>query len=139
MLHAVVTGKTNIVEYAVRSGISPDYATKGGTALVLAAIEGYASVVKTLLKHGADVDGTDDIGRTPLVIAALEGHVDVAKELLDYGANVEVTDDRRMNPLEIAIMGRHEDVVTVLLRHGVRVTGKMCPSTGRSSFAPIGS
>ena len=48
-------------------------------------------VVKELVRAGASVDQTLDIGCTPLYIASQHGHVEVVKELVMAAADPEAT------------------------------------------------
>merc|ERR1711920_388401 len=63
------------------------------TPLLLAAQEGFADVVKLLLKEGrsnaVNVKAVD--GRTPLIAAARFGFLPVCQVLLDHGADRSAT------------------------------------------------
>jgi hypothetical protein len=61
---------------------------KAKEALVEAARAGQTDVVKSLLKHGVDVNARDLLGETALLAAAEEGHLKVVRFLLDRGADV---------------------------------------------------
>lgn len=50
--------------------------TEGRTALMLAAGQGQAEVLRTLLEHGSDVLLYDKTGSTALHIAAARGHIE---------------------------------------------------------------
>lgn len=61
------------------------------TPLLLAAAEGYACQVKTLIEWGADVDVEDELGRTPLMLASAQSLEAQPKilTLLDHGADLQ--------------------------------------------------
>ncbi|MBO8450903.1 MAG: ankyrin repeat domain-containing protein [Spirochaetes bacterium] len=58
----------------------------GGTALMIAAYDGHADVVRLLLDAGADVNAEDQNGSTALMLAAEEGHEDIVRILTEAGA-----------------------------------------------------
>lgn len=57
----------------------------GNTALHLAALGGYTSALKVLIKTKAVIDTTNDDGETALHIAASNNYVNAAFLLLDSG------------------------------------------------------
>ncbi len=96
------------------------------TALTAAAQNGHNDVVKTLLKHGADIEARGGVCNTlsqlivesdyrlldclliltvapfqddytALMWATQNNHIDVVRTLLSHGADVNVTNDVRMN------------------------------------------
>ena len=73
-------------------------ATGGGNELHQAAMEGDASRVRGMLRHGIAPDARDVRGRTPLHIAAEENWPGVAKVLLDAGADLVATDHQGRTP-----------------------------------------
>ena len=58
----------------------------GRTALMVAADEGHAEVVRLLIEVGADLNLLDDEGSSALSLARNYGHLDVAAELAAAGA-----------------------------------------------------
>ena len=58
---------------------------RGQTALMWAAAEGHAAVVRALLEAGADINATLDSGFTPFFFAVREGRIDVVRALLEAG------------------------------------------------------
>ena len=67
-----------------------------------AATEGGLPHASTLLKFGANLEGTDGAGCTPLLIAAQYGHVDLVALLLQRGANGKAVDKNRDSALHWA-------------------------------------
>lgn len=63
---------------------------------------GYPEIVKLLLKHGADVDNQNKIGRSPMIEAALWGRLDNVKILLKNGANKSLRDVHGRRAAELA-------------------------------------
>lgn len=107
--------EAKVVEALLSHGANPNVregsivtgqdAAIGRTALHAAAWNGAESVVKLLLKHGADVNARDDRGRTALMNASLRGteqHARVVKELLAHGADAQVRDNSGATALKLA-------------------------------------
>lgn len=57
-----------------------------------AARLGNVEVVNILLKHGADVNVTNQMGTTPLALAANCTHMEVMQRLVAVGADVDAQD-----------------------------------------------
>lgn len=87
----------------------------GKTALCLAAMEGHADVVSTLLKHQANPNLADVHGETPLHQAARYGHAEVAKLLLQNGAFCTMINGSHITPLLLAAIKKHWDVAELLI------------------------
>ncbi len=71
----------------VESGAKLQEFSFGNTDLHLAAIRGFADLVRVLVRHGADVNAVNDHGHTPLYYAARHGHRKAAEALLAAGAD----------------------------------------------------
>jgi ankyrin repeat protein len=89
------------------------------TALMEAAYEGHVSVVKLLLKKGANPNLYSGFGAIyPLMYAAIRGHVEVARTLIQHGANLESENIDSETALIFATENNHTNVVRVLLEAG---------------------
>src|SRR5262249_13729038 len=94
LARAASTGNVELVKLLLESGAEVDGASKPNqsTALYLATSRGFHDVVDTLIRAGADVNQTDDIGLFPLLAAAIgqeDGHTEVIRSLIRAGANLE--------------------------------------------------
>ena len=58
----------------------------GETPLMIAALRGYAELVKIFLRAGADVNAKDNRGETPLMHAVERNHTEVIEILRSAGA-----------------------------------------------------
>lgn len=88
-------------------------------ALLRAARDGHADVVKTLLSApNADVNAKDEHGNTALMEAARFGHDDVVKALLIARADVRAKNDVGKTALMLAVEGGHDDSVRLLKQAG---------------------
>ncbi|KAF4233510.1 hypothetical protein CNMCM8980_010241 [Aspergillus fumigatiaffinis] len=87
------------------------------TPLLLAAKEGYSSVVQVLLNHPQiNLHTQDHCGSTALHAAAKEGHLEVVKLLLTEGSiDVNVKDKDGVTPLWWATQNRHDELAALLL------------------------
>ena len=119
------------VRFILDLGVDVDEENEiGWTALVSATERGYASVVRTLLNKGADVDAACDCpgfggGWTALMIAALRGNTGIVQALLDKGANVNAkTASQSRTPLMIAALSGSTEVVGALLAGGANINAK---------------
>jgi ankyrin repeat protein len=93
LLKAASAGDLAGVSQALERGANVNAKDEyNNSSLNLAALWGYAEVVKRLLEAGADIENRGSGGGlTPLANAASRGHSAVAQILLDHGARV--TDD----------------------------------------------
>ena len=98
------------------------------TNLMIRSYLGHETVVKLLLKKGAELESKDEeYDRTPLIWAAKNGHERVVKLLLEKGADLESRDEQwGQTPLSWAAENGHEGVVKLLLEKAVNVHSKDC-------------
>ncbi|KAL7940286.1 hypothetical protein V8C42DRAFT_356358 [Trichoderma barbatum] len=95
------------------------------TPLHLAARDGKADVVESLLFQGANIEAKNNNGHTPLQLAIWNGKADVAKFLLDYGANIEAKQNGVADTsLHIAAWNGTVDMVQFLLDHRANIEAK---------------
>ena len=82
---------------------------KGWTALLLAAYNGYAAVVKQLLAHGASADVGKKVGQkvsyTPLCYACMTGRLDCVTLLLAS----ETSTEKQLAPIALKLAQDHEN------------------------------
>lgn len=93
--------------------------------LHLAVRLGHEPIVSLLLRHGAEADALDNIGRSPLHLACIHGHPAVAITLLEHGADISIkfTDESRYEHFALSFAARmgHAEVLRVLIRYGADV------------------
>jgi ankyrin repeat protein len=117
---AARAGKTDAVDTLLAHGanLQATERSKGQTALMWAAAEGHAAVVKTLLRHAADVRVRSSSGFTPLMFAAAEGDKEVTELLLAAGASVHEASRNGTTPLLLAIRNNRHAFAEFLLDRG---------------------
>ena len=96
--------------------------------LGLGVQSGSLSIVKTLLKHGANAVHDETETLHPLILAAHQGSVAIVQELLDAGAPVNIPGKKRppvkyiqaeyASPIHAAVARGHLDVIRLLLSRG---------------------
>ena len=64
----------------------------GNTLLILAVKVENENIVKILVDHGANVNGTNDNKQTPLMYAVILNYINIVKYLLKNGADVNLRD-----------------------------------------------
>lgn len=126
LIAAVRKGSLADVKRRLKAGDSPDAFDDDGmeSALALAATWGKLSIVRALLKAGANPGDRRYSGSTPLVVAAAQGHTKIVQLLLDHGADVDEDDSEGGTALIEAAAGGHEDIVDLLLEADANVRHK---------------
>ena len=71
-------------------------------ALIMAVSIDNRPDVELVLKKGAEINGTNSIGRTALHIAAKQNHLEMAKFLLSRGADITARDRSGKIPYDYA-------------------------------------
>jgi uncharacterized protein len=149
VLQAVSSGACMGLWFLLDNHADPNACDSNGfTALMYAAINGRADLVRTLLVFGADVDAVNNnTGETALMLASINGHSAVVQQLLLHdehanihpnddtkvllldpqrailtrSANVNVSDKDGWTPLMVAAGKGYADIVRILLAAGADV------------------
>ena len=112
----------------------------GQSALMWAAAQSQAEMVKFLASHGADVNARGVIrqwerkviteprpkdmnkgGFTPLLYAAREGCVECARHLIAAGADPDLEDPERITPLNMALLNLHFEFAAYMIEAGADI------------------
>ncbi|MCC6490947.1 MAG: ankyrin repeat domain-containing protein [Candidatus Hydrogenedentes bacterium] len=117
---AVFTQNEAIVKKLLKHGVNVNERNEqfGYTPLLTAAEGGNASIVKLLIKAGADLESRDEMSQTPLWAAVSSGHTAIAKILLDAGADINVRSDEGQSLLANAAWMEEKGVLDLLLKRG---------------------
>ena len=118
-------GNIGIVRMLVDAGSGSGAGKEGGVwveGFVVAALRGYADVVRELLGLGVAVDGVEEYWETALCLASRNGRADVVRVLVEEaGADVNMANGHGKPPLYLASQIGGVDVVRVLLELGADV------------------
>lgn len=100
------------------------------TPLQLACFLGNLQAVKTIHKAGADVDGTNRLGKTPLHYAST---FEIIKYLVEQGADVNAVDKQGTTVLSKIVWSGEVDWVRYLLDRGANITYELHTAAVRSN------
>lgn len=95
--------------------------TDGSTPLHCATWKGHEGLVEVLLKHGADVNATnnnDHWGTTPLHAAAHGNQRAIAELLIAHGADIHAKNLNGRTPLQETEFHKAKPVANLLRQHG---------------------
>ena len=124
--HKVLTTSLALVSTAIaipqtRRAMSRGINSVLNSCLFNAAQQGYAQMVKILLKTGIDINQQDLGGWTALHWAARNGYQVVVELLLAHGADPNLADNSGWTALHRAALHGHQAVVESLLAHGADI------------------
>jgi ankyrin repeat protein len=94
----------------------------------LAALQGDAKLLRTLLSSGQPAELETPGGDTPLCAAVWHGHQEVVDLLLSYGADAEKVGREKQPPLALASLRRNTEIMKALLVVGADANCRFsCP------------
>ena len=97
----------------------------GSTALHYSCRDGHVDIVKSLVKHKADVNARPDHGATPLTLAARHGHDNVVHALLsDSQCLVDAKGQDGYTALHYSCRDGHVDIVKALVNNKANVNAR---------------
>jgi tetratricopeptide (TPR) repeat protein len=97
---------------------------KGRTLLMMAAANGRADLIPTILAKGAEINAKDNDGWTALMYAMAPSGSATAEALLKGGAAVDSEDRKGITPLMIAAYQGNTAVVRLLIQRGANVNAR---------------
>ncbi|EXJ65974.1 uncharacterized protein A1O5_10950 [Cladophialophora psammophila CBS 110553] len=122
---AALFGCCSACKGLLEAGCRPnDQDEDGPTALILAAEDGYDSIVNLLLAAGASVKIVSSTGVRALSIAAGNGHAEAVRLLLSHGADKNFVMEERVPMLLTAIYRGHRDVVNLPIESGINLESR---------------
>ncbi|MGY6500710.1 MAG: ankyrin repeat domain-containing protein [Acidimicrobiales bacterium] len=129
---AVVATGARTVDYS--TVVAPFTWPNGGSALMVAALEGRLDLLDDLIERGADVNRRDDAGATALHHAAVGGDLDCVRRLLGAGVDRTVQDLSGRTAAAVARFHGHMEVGAAL---GDAATDRGPVRFGRGSARPL--
>ena len=126
-VEACFRGDYSLVQSLIEVGVNVNYVSdyslygEGWSPLMIVVPMGQTSIVKHLLKNGAQVNLQTDDGESALMIACRWGHAEIAKTLIEYGAQVNLQNNHGESALMMANGGEHAKIAKVLIEHGAQV------------------
>ena len=93
----------------------------GKTALMAAARQGAAAVVRQLLAAGADINRSNHMGGSPLMYGAGSGDLETVRSMVACGAVINHHAVNGWGPLMIAAAKNHHHIVRYLCQQGAAV------------------
>jgi ankyrin repeat protein len=116
------TGDLSTLKARLAEGVNTEVRERQGrTALMLAAENGHAEIVRILVEHGADLNAKSrDLQLTSLMYAVVKGHPDIVENVTEYGADVNARDGAGRTALMLAVQYKNRDLVHLLLNKGAR-------------------
>ena len=120
LYYAVTEGKTEVVEYLCQAGANVNTLEADETWLpLIAAIrKGDETMLKLLLKHGADLDKTANDGHTPLYVAITTGQLKMVEAICWRRRRLDFHWEEGFTPLMTAVQVGNAQVVKTLLDCG---------------------
>ncbi|XP_029414483.1 ankyrin repeat and SOCS box protein 3 isoform X1 [Nannospalax galili] len=120
---AASQGHWKIAQILLEAGADPNATTlEENTPLFVAVENGQIDVLRLLLRHGANVNGSHSMcGWNSLHQASFQGNVEIIKLLLRKGANKECQDDFGITPLFVAAQYGKLESLNIFISSGSNV------------------
>ena len=135
LLHkAAKRNDVKMLQILINNGADPFLrAKRGGTALLIAAVNNSVDVIDTLSTKPGLINIPNRVGVTPLIAAIVQRKYESALQLLKHKPDVSISDSQGMAPLYICVDYRApEEVVREIL-----VCGAKIDSPGPNGITPI--
>ncbi len=119
LLHnAAWSGSIKKCELLIKNGLNVNAKTKDGSTPLHSIAWSHdelpekLSLIKVLVKHGAEIDAQTERVGTPLLVAIHKGKLEIGRRFIELGANVNFRDDRKQTALHKAANNKKCAVVS---------------------------
>lgn len=125
----VMSGKIDLVRYALSESADPNMLINEVPVIIVSTHMGFHEIVEELIKHGADINATDQRKEykllTPLMWSVMEKRIECTKVLLNNNVDTEVKAKHGITALMFAVReGGDIDILKLLLDKGANVEAK---------------
>lgn len=123
-IKAVLKGDVKKVESMLNAGVSANSSSNGESALIHCAKVNSSwstslSILKLLLKHGADMNAWAIVEGTALTISITSGNIDFVKTLVENGVDVNFRHQYLVPAIFFAANSKHRnEILKILLENG---------------------
>ena len=126
VMSASRSGNAAAVKHLLAAKADANAAQKsmGQTALMWAASNGHAEVVRALLDGGATLTPSKT-GFTPLMFAARNGSIEISRMLLTAGDKIDTSSKDGSTPLLVATVRGHAKLAMFFLEQGAKPDGNL--------------
>ena len=118
---ACLWGFEDLLEIRIRAALNPvngELIYDSGRALFIATKFERYTAVRLLLKHGADLNWRNVLGRTALHQSVVGRSPQICQAILEKGADPSAHDVRVTTPLSLAVKNGDVEITSILLRYG---------------------
>lgn len=158
IMHRLINAKCDVntpgtesktaLHYAALRGLDPSVLLTAGadasaldsgrhTALLLAAMAGHGTVVKSLIETGCDSRAVNYQRRTALHLAAIKGDIACLELLVDAGAEMDSVDLSGNRPIWYAAYNGHYNATVFFIRSNCRFEGDPASACHSEDLPPI--
>ena len=91
------------------------------TAVIWAARDGKAKILKLLIENGADLNKKDCDGNTAIMLAVIHGQTEIVEILLEHQADINAVNSQGDTALILASSSKKPTIVNLLLHGGANI------------------
>jgi ankyrin repeat protein len=128
---ALINGQLELARTFIEQGVLINDQDENGETALFLAIE-FENISELLLKAGADVNISNNLGETPLHKVAANGTANQVNLLLNSGASIEIQNHLNQSPLHYAAAHGNHEIVKLLIERAAKIN--TCDIEGKTSL-----